>query len=570
MSSPRRRRWRPSAPDDDRQHHVVDRAAELVLDRLDVAEARAHPGEAPVRADRARCTATGGAGFEPRPRHRADADERSRAAARRPGAGRAQRRAHAAHDLGRHRGALEQRLAEQLRAGRRRARAASAARARGGVSGSARGVEQHGRDVDAGDAVHQRVVGLATSTAKRSPSRPSTSQISHSGLSRSSRCENTRPGECRSCSSLPGRGQRGVADVVAEVEVRVVDPHRPALAERHERELLPVARHQVQAAARCASTKLVVARAARPRRSSTPQRACAPTSSSRCRNDVSRPVSRSPWATRRFFAGADTRKAEADIAPLRASSTLRRSSLRPWLEPAARITRRPWRAPGDRPGSTPTRTPAPTTPTGSRLHGRGAARLPRRRRPARGSCSRCTSRMATRPRTTACWPRRRPRAGGWCRSAASIPTPTRWPRRDAVSMPARAGSSCTRGPRASACRTRRSSALFALADERNAARARPRRPRHPGARRGHRRPRAHAPGARLILAHAGICDLAWIWRQAAEPPNLYFDTPWWSIADLLALFALVPPGQILFASDAPYGSRSSRDPVRCAARCRPG
>jgi predicted TIM-barrel fold metal-dependent hydrolase len=61
------------------------------------------------------------------------------------------------------------------------------------------------------------------------------------------------------------------------------------------------------------------------------------------------------------------------------------------------------------------------------------------------------------------------------------------------------------------------------------------------------------PGARLILAHAAICDLAWIGRRAQELPNLYFDTSWWSPADLLALFATVPPGQILFGSDAPYG-----------------
>jgi predicted TIM-barrel fold metal-dependent hydrolase len=62
------------------------------------------------------------------------------------------------------------------------------------------------------------------------------------------------------------------------------------------------------------------------------------------------------------------------------------------------------------------------------------------------------------------------------------------------------------------------------------------------------------PGARLILAHAGICDLSWIWRVAPDHPNLLFDTAWWMPADLQSLFSLVPPGQILFASDAPYGA----------------
>jgi hypothetical protein len=62
------------------------------------------------------------------------------------------------------------------------------------------------------------------------------------------------------------------------------------------------------------------------------------------------------------------------------------------------------------------------------------------------------------------------------------------------------------------------------------------------------------PGMRLILAHAGISDLAWIWREAPDHPNLFFDTSWWSPADVQALFALIPPAQILMASDAPYGS----------------
>jgi predicted TIM-barrel fold metal-dependent hydrolase len=62
------------------------------------------------------------------------------------------------------------------------------------------------------------------------------------------------------------------------------------------------------------------------------------------------------------------------------------------------------------------------------------------------------------------------------------------------------------------------------------------------------------PGARVILAHCGISDLAWIWRDARKLPNLYFDTSWWSPADVIVLCTLVPPGQVLFASDAPYGT----------------
>ncbi len=67
---------------------------------------------------------------------------------------------------------------------------------------------------------------------------------------------------------------------------------------------------------------------------------------------------------------------------------------------------------------------------------------------------------------------------------------------------------------------------------------------------------AHArryPNARPILAHSAVSDLAWIWQQAAELPNLLFDSSWWIPTDLAALYALIPPGQILFASDVPYG-----------------
>jgi uncharacterized protein len=74
------------------------------------------------------------------------------------------------------------------------------------------------------------------------------------------------------------------------------------------------------------------------------------------------------------------------------------------------------------------------------------------------------------------------------------------------------------------------------------------------------------PGARVILAHAGICDLAWIWRRTTDYPNVFYDTAWWNPADLITLFSLVPPGQILYGSDAPYGRPplSATIATRCA------
>jgi predicted TIM-barrel fold metal-dependent hydrolase len=61
------------------------------------------------------------------------------------------------------------------------------------------------------------------------------------------------------------------------------------------------------------------------------------------------------------------------------------------------------------------------------------------------------------------------------------------------------------------------------------------------------------PGARLVLAHAGISDLGLLRDDAAELPNLLFDTSWWQIGDMLDLLTSVPPGRVLYASDMPYG-----------------
>ncbi|MCW3040587.1 MAG: hypothetical protein JWM31_2492 [Solirubrobacterales bacterium] len=62
------------------------------------------------------------------------------------------------------------------------------------------------------------------------------------------------------------------------------------------------------------------------------------------------------------------------------------------------------------------------------------------------------------------------------------------------------------------------------------------------------------PDARLILAHAGISDLGQLGPAAAELPNLLFDTSWLFAGDMLTLLSSVPPGQILYGSDMPYGT----------------
>src|SRR4051812_39433419 len=73
-------------------------------------------------------------------------------------------------------------------------------------------------------------------------------------------------------------------------------------------------------------------------------------------------------------------------------------------------------------------------------------------------------------------------------------------------------------------------------------------------------------GAKLILAHGAISDLAWLWKVLPEHPNVFIDTAWWNPADLIALFTLVSPSQILYASDSPYGVplTSAVISLRCA------
>ena len=71
----------------------------------------------------------------------------------------------------------------------------------------------------------------------------------------------------------------------------------------------------------------------------------------------------------------------------------------------------------------------------------------------------------------------------------------------------------------------------------------------------------------LIIAHAGIADLAALARHFSGRPGVFFDTSVWSPLDLLDLYRLVSPEQVLYASDYPYGTQ----PARCSRRsARPG
>jgi uncharacterized protein len=62
----------------------------------------------------------------------------------------------------------------------------------------------------------------------------------------------------------------------------------------------------------------------------------------------------------------------------------------------------------------------------------------------------------------------------------------------------------------------------------------------------------HTPPA-LIIAHAGIVDLAAMARNFSGRAGVYFDTSVWSPLDLLDLYRLVPAEQVVYASDYPYG-----------------
>ncbi len=65
------------------------------------------------------------------------------------------------------------------------------------------------------------------------------------------------------------------------------------------------------------------------------------------------------------------------------------------------------------------------------------------------------------------------------------------------------------------------------------------------------------PGAQLIIAHAGIADMASLAECFAGRAGVFFDTSVWSPVDLLEFYRLVPPEQVVYASDFPYGQQPS-------------
>ena len=107
-------------------------------------------------------------------------------------------------------------------------------------------VEEDGGDVDAGDAVDQRVVALADDREAVAVEPLDQPQLPERLGAVELLGEDPR-GEVAQLLLGARRRQRGAAHVVVEVEEGIVDPDRPALLEGDEAQLLAEARDEVQA-----------------------------------------------------------------------------------------------------------------------------------------------------------------------------------------------------------------------------------------------------------------------------------------------------------------------------------
>ena len=125
----------------------------------------------------------------------------------------------------------------------------------------------------------------------------------------------------------------------------------------------------------------------------------------------------------------------------------------------------------------------------------------------------------------------------------------------AASTPAPAASSCIRARRSSPPPTTRLGPVFALAAERRVPILIHGGRGLPPIADGLRALVDRYPDATLIIAHAGIADLAALARCMAGRKGVLFDTSTWSPIDLLDFYRQVPPEQVVYASDYPYGQQ---------------
>ena len=199
-------------------------------------------GEPPMRADR---DVEGAArrGLEPGPRECPEPRQRRARAAEQLTLA-LHERFDAAHRLARHGRALEQRVRQQLRRRGHRARQPSPRRRCDRLRVGAR-IENDACDVDAGDAVDQRVMGLRDQREA-----PVTQPLYQPQLPEWApaveRLREDAAGKPAQLRVATGLRQGRVTDMEGETELRVVHPYRASLLQRHECEPLAVPRDEVQ------------------------------------------------------------------------------------------------------------------------------------------------------------------------------------------------------------------------------------------------------------------------------------------------------------------------------------
>src|SRR5215211_1962500 len=219
----------------------------------------------------------------------------------------------------------------------------------------------------------------------------------------------------------------------------------------------------------------------------------------------------------------------------------------------------------------PTRTSAAMTRTGRAARTSSSSRYLPPSRPAPLSLP-CRSPTAIATQTTPSSLARLHPGDAWSPSAGSTRTMIQWPKPPAASRWGRAASSSTLGPRRSPWTTAQYARSAFAHDLRlpvliHAGRGIPALGRHSLAL------AAEFPDSRVILAHAAVSDVSWIWRHLPGRPNLFIDTSWWNPVDLVTLFAYAPgPGSLrerrsLWRAGHERGPRSPlRDPGGALSR----